>query len=47
MGGLIIIPKITMVASLIQSVHSCLHITHVFDTMVVQVMPILTKSNVS
>ena len=39
-----------MVASLeglVQSVHACLHITQVFDAMVVQVMPILTESNVS
>ena len=47
MRGLVIIPEMTMVASLVHSVHASLHITQVFDTVVVQVMPILTESNVS
>ena len=45
--GMIIVHKMTMGASLLQSVHACLHITQVIDAMVVKVMSIATESNVS
>lgn len=45
--GRIIVHKMTMAASLLQSVDVCLHITQVIDCMVAKVMSNATGSNVS
>ena len=45
--GMIIVHKMTMGASLLQSVHVCLHITQVSDCMVAKIMSIAREGNVS